>query len=114
MLGQEVLLRPARDSSPFAAQAESFTSHLQTLEQPLVVNTEEARKPCTLSVPEGSRKNSLTRRDEEVRAVFWERRGVDSNLLRNELWVPRDVGRSGSAVALVLRSHCEDCDIACF
>lgn len=67
-----------------------------------------------LSVPEGSQKKNVTRREEEVRAVFWELRGVDSNLLRNELWVPKDVGQSGSVAALVLRSHCKDCDIACF
>lgn len=63
---------------------------------------------------EDSQKNNLTRRKEEVGAVFWELRDVDSNLLRNELWVPRDVWQGGSVAALVLRSHWKDCDIACF
>lgn len=58
-----------------------------------------------LLMAEDSQKNNLTRRKEEVGAVFWELRDVDSNLLRNELWVPRDVWQGGSVAALVLRSH---------
>lgn len=55
-----------------------------------------------LSVPEGNQKNDFTRRDEEVRAVVWELRRVDSKLLGNKSWVPGDVQQSGSAAALVL------------
>jgi len=43
-------------------------------------------------VPEVIQKHSSARRDEGTRAFFWELRGVDSKLLRNELWLPRDVG----------------------
>lgn len=74
----------------------------------------EAGKPCVLLMAEGSQNNNLTRRKEEVGAVFWELRDVDSDLLRNELWVPRNVWQGGSVAALVLRSHWKDCDIACF